>query len=74
MASGFLPVTTSGLSIVQLTNVPLGIGMLSPASVAVKDGNTLTLATPSTTIGAQQLVLTSPDGESVTLGAAFLAR
>jgi hypothetical protein len=104
MASGFLPVTTSGSSIVQLTNVPLGIGTLSPASgtaaggisvtvrgsgfqngitaplggrtasVAVKDGNRLTLTTPSTTIGPQQLVLTSPDEQSVTLDTAFLAR
>jgi hypothetical protein len=43
------------------------------ATVALKDTNTLTLTTPSTAAGRQQLVLTSPDGESVALDAAFLA-
>lgn len=96
--------TTGGLSIVQLSNVPLGIGTLSPASgaasrgvsvtvrgsgfqsgitatlggktatVALKDTNTLTLTTPSTAAGPQQLVLTNPDGESISLDAAFLAQ
>jgi IPT/TIG domain len=96
--------TTSGLSIVQLANVPLGIGNLSPSSgpsaggtsisirgsgfvngikatlggksatVALKDMNTLVLATPALSAGWQQLVLTNPDGESVGLDAAFLAQ
>ena len=96
--------TTSGLSIVQLANVPLGIGTLSPtsgaatggtavtlrgsgfqtgtkatlggksASVALVDMNTLTLTTPATSTGPQQLVLTNPDGETVSLDAAFLAQ
>ena len=90
--------------IVQLANVPLGMGTLSPASgpksvrisvtvrgsgfqngttatlggktatVALKDANTLTLSTPSTTTGPQKLILTSPDGESVALDTAFLAQ
>jgi IPT/TIG domain len=96
--------TTSGLTIVQLANVPLGIGTLNPASgsasggtsvtvrgsgflagvtailggkaaaVTLTDMNTLTLTTPSTTAGPLQLVLTNPDGESVSLDAAFLAQ
>jgi hypothetical protein len=96
--------TTSGLSIVQLANVPLGIGTLSPsagsaaggtavivrgsgfqsgitatlggksASVSLTDGNTLILTTPAMSAGPQQLVLTNPDGESVSLDSAFAAQ
>jgi len=96
--------TTSGLTIVQLASVPLGIGSLSPtaasaaggvvvtlhgsgfvngikvsvggksATVTWKDVNTLTFATPATSSGLQQVLLTNPDGESVALDAAFLAQ
>jgi hypothetical protein len=96
--------TASGLTIVQLVNVPLGIGALSPSSgvaaggtmvtvrgsgfvsgiqatlggraaaVTWKDINTLTFTTPATAVGPQQLVLTNPDGESVTFDAAFFAQ
>lgn len=96
--------TTSGLTIVQLANVPLGIGTLNPATgsasggtsitvrgsgfqagitgtvggksaaITLTDMNTLTLTTPSITAGPQQLVLTNPDGESVSLDAAFTAQ
>jgi hypothetical protein len=95
-------ITTSGLSVIQLASVPLGIGTLSPASgpasggtsitlrgsgfqtgtkvtiggkptsVTFKDMNTLTLSTPALTRGAQQLVISNPDGETVSLDAAFL--
>jgi hypothetical protein len=97
-------ITTNGLSIVQLSHVPLGIGTLNPASgsavggttvtlrgsgfqsgitatlggksaaVAFTDMNTLTITTPQTTTGPQQLVLANPDGESVSLDAAFQAQ
>ncbi len=97
-------ITTSGITILQLANVPLGIGTLSPASgtaaggtsltirgsgfqsgtkailggkqagVTFKDMNTLTLLTPALAAGAQQLVLTNPDGETVSLDAAFQAQ
>ncbi len=97
-------VTTSGLSIVQLANVPLGIGTLSPssgsaaggsvvavrgsgfqsgitamlggksASVSLTDMNTLVLTTPAVAAGPQQLVLTNPDGETVSLDDAFTAQ
>jgi len=35
--------------------------------------NTLTFTTPAVVAGAQQLLLTNPDGESVSLDAAFTA-
>jgi hypothetical protein len=45
-----------------------------PATVTPIDLNTLTLTTPAINTGPQQLVLTNPDGESVSLDAAFLAQ
>ena len=95
--------TTSGLTIVQLAEVPLGMGSITPrsgpaaggttitirgsgfqsgikvtiggkaATVTFKDMNTLTAVVPSVSPGAQQIVLTNPDGESVSLDAAFAA-
>ena len=44
-----------------------------PASVTFKDANTLLVTTPSVTAGPQQIVITNPDGESVSLDAAFIA-
>jgi hypothetical protein len=97
-------ITTNGLSIVQLANVPLGIGTLSPSSgpvaggtavtvrgsgfvsgitatlggksvsASLQDMNTLILTTPALASGSQQLVLTNPDGETVSLDAAFLSQ
>jgi len=96
--------TTSGLTVLQLSNVPLGIGTVAPASgpsaggtnltirgsgfqsgtmgtlggkpltAVFKDKNTLTFTTPALSSGAQQLVLTNPDGESVSLDTAFVAQ
>ena len=96
--------TISGLTVMQLSNVPLGIGTLAPGSgpsaggtsitlrgsgfqsgtnatlggktvdVTIKEMNTLTFTTPALSAGAQQLVLTNPDGESVSLDAAFVAQ
>jgi hypothetical protein len=43
------------------------------ASVTVKDANTLSFVTPVLTPGPQQLTLTNPDGESVSLDAALIA-
>ncbi len=95
--------TTSGLTIVQLADVPLGIGSVRPgsgpaaggttitirgsgfqsgikvtiggktAAATFKDLHTLTVVAPSVSSGAQQIVLTNPDGESVSLDAAFVA-
>jgi hypothetical protein len=96
--------TTSGVSVLQLSTVPLGIGTVAPGAgpavggtsltirgsgfqtgtkamlggkvmtVTFKDKNTLTFTTPALSSGAQQLVLTNPDGESVSLDAAYLAQ
>jgi IPT/TIG domain len=97
-------VTTSGLSIVKLASVPLGIGALIPSSGAAaggvsvtlrgsglqantkvtlggkpvaasfKDMNTLSFVAPALPEGPQRLVLTNPDGETVSLDAAFIAQ
>jgi hypothetical protein len=40
----------------------------------MNDMNTLLLATPAVSAASQQLVLTNPDGESVSLDTAFLAQ
>jgi hypothetical protein len=92
----------AALTIVQLAAVPLGIGTITPttvaasggaltirgsgfqsgatltingksASVTFKDANTLLVATPILTPGPQQITITNPDGESVSLDAAFTA-
>jgi hypothetical protein len=41
--------------------------------VTFKDANTLLPVTPSLTPGSQQITITNPDGESVSLDAAFTA-
>jgi hypothetical protein len=43
-------------------------------SVTLKDRNTLILTTAAMSAGSQQLVLTNPDGKSVSLDAAFAAQ
>jgi hypothetical protein len=43
------------------------------ASVTLKDANTLLVVTPSLTPGSQQIAITNPDGETVSLDAAFVA-
>jgi hypothetical protein len=93
----------AGVTIVELANVPLGIGTLTPvnapasggttltirgsgfqngatvtigsktATVTFKDMNTLTVVTPALSPGAQRVTITSPDGETVFLDAAFTA-
>jgi hypothetical protein len=93
----------AALTIVQLAAVPLGIGTITPATVAAsggatltirgsgfqsattltingksvgvsfKDANTLLVVTTSLTAGPQHLTITNPDGESVSLDAAFTA-
>jgi hypothetical protein len=95
--------TNSGLTVLQLANVPLGIGWLTPSTgtasggttvtlrgsgfqsgtklmlggknvaVNIKDMNTLTFATPGLSAGPQQLILSNPNGEAVSLDAAFIA-
>jgi hypothetical protein len=43
------------------------------AGVTFKDANTLLVVIPSLTPGSQQIVITNPDGETVSLDAAFIA-
>jgi DNA-binding beta-propeller fold protein YncE len=43
------------------------------ASVTFKDASTLLVVTPTLTLGSQQLTITNPDGEVVSLDAAFIA-
>jgi len=96
-------ITNSGLTVIQLANVPLGIGTITPANapaaggttitvrgsnfqtgttatvggknvtVTLVDPNTLTLVAGAVGPGAQRLTLTNPDGETVSLDAAFTA-
>jgi hypothetical protein len=93
----------AGITIVELANVPLGIGTLTPASgsaaggaavtirgsgfvsgvtvtiggqsasVTFKDVNTLNVVTPAVSAGAQRVTITNPDGETVSLDAAYTA-
>jgi hypothetical protein len=93
----------ASLTVIQLANVPLGIGSVSPSVVSAaggatlslrgsgfqngitatingktanaifKNSNTLSLLVPALSPGAQQLTLTNPDGETVSLDAAFTA-
>jgi hypothetical protein len=43
------------------------------ATVTFKSMNTLTVLTPALTVGAQRVAITNPDGESISLDAAFTA-
>ena len=43
------------------------------ATVTFKDANTLSVATPALTPGAQRITLTNPDGETISLDAAITA-
>jgi IPT/TIG domain len=43
------------------------------ASATFKDANTLLVVTPSLTPGSQQIIIANPDGETVSLDAAFIA-
>ena len=95
--------TTSGLTVIQLATVPLGIGSVNPPSgpaaggtnvtlrgsgfqsataltiggksvpVTFKDTNTLLFATPALAAGSQRIFVTNPNGETVSLDAAFTA-
>lgn len=70
-SAGGITVTLSGSGFQSGITATLGD---KSASVTFKDMNTLTLATPALPSGPQQLVLTNPDGESVSLDAAFLVQ
>jgi IPT/TIG domain len=93
----------AGVTIIDLANVPLGIGTLTPANgsaaggtqitlrgsgfltntavsiggkpaaVTFVDINTLSVVTPAVAAGPQRITVTNPDGETVSLDAAFTA-
>jgi hypothetical protein len=69
--AGGTSVTIRGSGFQSGTKASLG-GTAS--TVTFKDKNTLTFTTPALSSGAQRLVLTNPDGESVSLDAAFVAQ
>jgi hypothetical protein len=43
------------------------------ATVSFKDVNTLSVVTPALTVGPQQIVITNPDGQTISLDAAITA-
>src|SRR5712692_445174 len=69
-ASGGATLTIRGSGFQSATTLTING---KPASVTFKDANTLLVVTPSLTPGSQQIVITNPDGEAVSLDAAFLA-
>ena len=69
-ASGGTSVTIRGSGFQSGTKVSLGG---KGVAITLKDMNTLTLTTPALSPGAQQLVITNPNGETATLDAAFVA-
>ena len=70
-AAGGTSLTIRGSGFQSGTMATLGGKVVT---VNFKDKNTLTFTTPALTSGAQQLVLTNPDGESVSLDAAFVVQ
>ncbi len=54
------------------TGVTVTIGG-KPATVTLKDMNTLTVNTPALTVGAQRITITNPDGETISLDAGYFA-
>jgi len=69
-AAGGTSLTVRGSGFQSGTSVKLGG---KAVSAVFKDANTLTLTTPGLSSGPQQLTLTNPDGETVSLDAAFAA-
>src|SRR5208283_5429562 len=64
-------ITTSGLTILQLANVPLGIGSLSPSSGAAAGGTSVTirgsgfLSTTQATLGGKSAKVAFKDGNTL---------
>jgi hypothetical protein len=69
-AAGGATLTIRGSGFLNATTVTLNG---KTATVSFKDSNTLTVVTPSLTPGPQQITITNPDGETVSLDAAFVA-
>jgi hypothetical protein len=69
-AAGGATITIRGSGFVSGATVTIGG---KSATTAFKDANTLTIVTPSLTIGAQQVQIKNPDGQLVSSDAAFIA-
>ena len=69
-AAGGTTLTVRGSGFQTGTTVTIGG---NSASVTFKDMNTLTVVTPALTTGPQRLTITNPDGETVSLDAAYIA-
>ncbi len=67
-AAGGTPITLRGSGFQSGTTVTLGG---AAAAVTFVNANTLKVTAPALKPGPQALTVTNPDGESVTLGAAF---
>ncbi len=69
-AAGGNTLTIRGSGLVSGATVTIGG---KSAAVTFKDMNTLTVVTPAVTAGAQRVTITNPDGETVSLDAAYIA-
>jgi len=69
-AAGRTTLTIRGSGFATGTTVTIGG---KTVSVTFKDMNTLTVITPALSAGAQRLTITNPDGETISLDAAFTA-
>jgi hypothetical protein len=70
-AAGGSSITIRGSGFQSSTKATLGG---KSANVTFKDANTLLMTTPVLSAGSQQLILSNPDGESVSQDAAFVAQ
>ncbi|MGB8474725.1 MAG: IPT/TIG domain-containing protein [Candidatus Acidiferrum sp.] len=70
LAGGGVQITIRGSGFESGATVTIGG---KSAAVTFKDTNTLTLLTPALTTGAQRVTITNPDGETMSLDAAFNA-
>jgi hypothetical protein len=70
-SAGGTSLTIRGSGFQSGTTATLGGKALT---IVFKDKNTLTFNTPTLFSGAQQLILTNPDGENVSLDSAFFAQ
>jgi hypothetical protein len=69
-AAGGTTLTIRGSGFVSGSTVTIGG---KSAAVTFKDMNTLTVVTPTVTAGALHVTITNPDGETVSLDAAYTA-
>jgi len=69
-AAGGTQITVRGSGFESGATVTIGG---KTATVAFKDMNTLTVLTPGLAVGAQSVSITNPDGETISLDAAFTA-